>query len=128
MSMARRTARASPRKPWHATDGRSAPSCWQVRWRAAPAPKRSSRSREHVYAACARQPACRDAFPTVEQDFYAAYDDLTTSPVPVPIVRPDSGRDTVWLDGKRLVDDIRTRMLIRLRVGVARLPLLLHEL
>jgi len=30
-------------------------------------------------------------------DFYAAYDALTTSPVPVPIVRPDSGRDTVWL-------------------------------
>ncbi len=43
-------------------------------------------------------------------------------------MRQDSGRDTVWLDGRRLVDDIRNRMLNRLRVGVARLPLLLHEL
>src|SRR5207249_5060824 len=37
-------------------------------------------------------------------------------------------RDTVWLDGGRLVADIRNRMLNRLRAGVARLPLLLHEL
>jgi pimeloyl-ACP methyl ester carboxylesterase len=91
-------------------------------------PLSTQRALEHVYAACAHQPSCRDAFPTVEQDFYAVYDDLTTSPVPVPIVRPDSGRDTVWLDGRRLVDAIRTRMLYRVRVGVARLPLLLHEL
>jgi len=91
-------------------------------------PLSTQRALEHVFAACARQPSCRGAFPTVEQDFYAVYDDLTTSPVPVPIVRPDSGRDTVWLDGTRLVDDIRTGMLNRLRVNVARLPLLLHEL
>ena len=91
-------------------------------------PLSTQRALEHVYAACARQPSCRDAFATVEQDFYAVYDDLTTSPVPVQIVRPDSGRDTVWLDGGRLVADIRNRMLNRLRAGVARLPLLLHEL
>ena len=91
-------------------------------------PLSTQRALEHVFAACARQPSCRDAFPTVEQDFSAVYDDLTTSPVPVPIVRPDSGRDTVWLDGRRLVDDIRNRMLIRLRLAVARLPLLLHDL
>ena len=91
-------------------------------------PLSTQRALEHVYAACARQPSCRDAFPTVEQDFYAVYDDLTTSPVPVPIVRPDSGRDTVWLDGRRLVDDTRSRLLSRPRTAVARLPLLLHEL
>jgi pimeloyl-ACP methyl ester carboxylesterase len=91
-------------------------------------PLSTQRALEHVFAACARQPSCRDMFPTVEQDFYALYDDLTTSPVPVPIVRPDSRRDTVWLDGRRLVDDIRNRMLNRPRLGVARLPLLLHEL
>jgi len=90
-------------------------------------PLSTQRALEHVFAACAQQP-CRDAFPSVEQDFYRVYDDLTTSPVPVPIVRPDSGRDTVWLDGRRLVDDIRNRMLNRLCLGVARLPLLLHEL
>lgn len=91
-------------------------------------PLSTQRALERVFAACARQPSCRDAFPTVEQDFYAVYDDLTTSPVPVPILRPDSGRDTVWLDGRRLVDDIRNRMLNRPRLGVGRLPLLLHEL
>jgi pimeloyl-ACP methyl ester carboxylesterase len=83
---------------------------------------------ERVFAACARQPSCRGAFPNVEEDFYAAYDELTSSPVPLPIVRPDSGRDTVWFDGKRLVNDIRNRLLNRPRVGVAHLPLLLHEL
>jgi pimeloyl-ACP methyl ester carboxylesterase len=91
-------------------------------------PLSTQRALGRVYAACARQASCRDAFPTVEQDFYAVYDDLTTSPIPVPIVRPDSGRDTVWLDGRRLVGDIRNQLLYRVRVGVARLPLLLHEL
>jgi pimeloyl-ACP methyl ester carboxylesterase len=91
-------------------------------------PLSTQRALERVFAACARQPSCRDAFPKVEQDFYAAYDDLTSSPVPVPIMRPASGRDTVWFDGRRLVDGIRNRMLNRPRMGVARLPLLLHEL
>ena len=45
-------------------------------------PLSTQRALEHVYAACARQPSCRDAFPTVEQDFYAVYDTLTTSPIP----------------------------------------------
>jgi pimeloyl-ACP methyl ester carboxylesterase len=83
---------------------------------------------ERVFAACASQPSCRDAFPNVEQDFYAAYDDLTSSPVLVPITRPDSARDTVWFDGRRLVDDTRRRLLYRPRTAVARLPFLLHEL
>jgi pimeloyl-ACP methyl ester carboxylesterase len=91
-------------------------------------PLSTERALERVFAACARQRSCGDAFPNVEQDFYAAYDDLTSSPISVPIMRPDSGRDTVWLDGRRLVNDIRNRMLNRPRMGVARLPFLLHEL
>jgi pimeloyl-ACP methyl ester carboxylesterase len=91
-------------------------------------PLSTQRALERVFAACARQPSCREAFPNVEQDFYAAYDNLTTSPVAVPIARTDSGRDTVWVDGKRLVDEIRNRMIDQPRAGVARLPLLLHEL
>ena len=83
---------------------------------------------ERVFAACSRQPACRDAFPNVEHDFYAAYDDLTASPVSVPIIRPDSERDTVWFNGRHLVDDTRSRLLYRPRIAVARLPFLLHEL
>jgi pimeloyl-ACP methyl ester carboxylesterase len=90
-------------------------------------PLSTQRALEHMFAACGRQPTCRDAFPNVEQDFYAAYDSLAASPVALPIVRADSGRDTVWFDGRRLVDDIRNRML-QTRMGVARVPLLLHEL
>jgi len=88
-------------------------------------PLSTERALEHLFAACGRQATCRDAFPNVEQDFYVAYDALTASPVPVPTVRPDGGRDTVWFDGRRLVDDIRNRMLNRPRMGAARLPLLL---
>jgi pimeloyl-ACP methyl ester carboxylesterase len=83
---------------------------------------------ERVFAACAGQKSCRDAFPNVEQDFYAAYDNLTSSPVSVPITRPDGTRDTVLFDGRGLVDDTRSRLLSRPRTAVARLPFLLHEL
>jgi len=91
-------------------------------------PLSTQRALEHVFAACARQPSCRDAFPNVEEDFYAVYDDLTSSPVPIPIIRPDRAPDTVRFDGRRLVNDIRNRLLYRPRAAVARLPLLLHEL
>ena len=83
---------------------------------------------ERVFAACARQPSCHDTFPNVEQHFYAAYDDLTSSPVSVPNTRPDSPLDTVRFDGRRLIDDTRSRLLHRPRTAVARLPFLLHEL
>jgi pimeloyl-ACP methyl ester carboxylesterase len=83
---------------------------------------------EHVFAACARQPSCRSAFPTVEQDFYAVYDELTSAPVPIPITRPDGASDSVRFDGRRLVSGIRNGLLLRPRTAVARLPLLLHEL
>ena len=80
---------------------------------------------ERLFTACRLQP-CRDSFPNVEQDFYAAYDELTKSPVPVPIVRPDGRSGTVSVDGDRLVAGIRER--IRTSAGLARVPLLLHEL
>jgi hypothetical protein len=72
------------------------------------------------------QPSCRDACPNIEQDFYATYDELTKSPVPVPIVPPDGRNDTVSVDGDRLVAGIRER--IRTSAGLDRIPLLLHEL
>src|SRR6185503_18169033 len=49
---------------------------------------------ERLFAACRLQPSCRDAFPNIEQDFYATYDELTKSPLPVPIMRPDGRSDT----------------------------------
>jgi pimeloyl-ACP methyl ester carboxylesterase len=91
-------------------------------------PLSTERALEHVFAACARQPSCGDAFPSVEEDFYAVYDNLTSSPVLIPTIRPDGAPDTVRFDGRRLVDGIRNRLLYRPRAAVARLPLLLHEL
>ena len=57
---------------------RSMPSCSRVRSaRSVPAsaeqPLSTQRALERVFAACAKQPPCRDAFPQVERDFYAAY-------------------------------------------------------
>ena len=91
-------------------------------------PLATQRALERVFRACAGQTSCHAAFPNPEEDFYADYDTLTTAAVPVIVVRADSGRDTVWLDGKRFVDTVRERLLSRPRMTVRRLPLLLHEL
>jgi pimeloyl-ACP methyl ester carboxylesterase len=91
-------------------------------------PLSTQRALERVFAACGQQPSCRDAFPNITEDFYALADDLRSVPVPVPILGPDRAPDTVRFDGARLVADIRNRFLNRPRMGVARLPLLLHEL
>ena len=77
-------------------------------------PLSTQRAFERLFAACALQPSCHDAFPNVEQDFYASYDELTKSPVPVPVTSLDGPTNTVWIDGNRLVAYIRDRMLSRL--------------
>ena len=89
-------------------------------------PLSTQRAFERLFAACALQPSCHDAFPDVEQDFYASYDELTKSPVPVPVTSRDGRMNTVWVDGNRLVTYIRDRMLSGL--VISRVPLLLHEL
>jgi pimeloyl-ACP methyl ester carboxylesterase len=89
-------------------------------------PLSTQRAFERLFAACAAQPSCHDAFPNVEQDFYASYDALSKSPVPVPVRSPDGRTNTVWVDGNRLVAYIRDHMLSRLEIS--RVPLLLHEL
>ena len=89
-------------------------------------PLSTQRAFERVFAACVQQPSCRNAFPHVERDFYAAFDELRASPVPVPVTRLDGPADTVWLDGKRLVARLRDRT--HERAGLARIPLLVHEL
>jgi pimeloyl-ACP methyl ester carboxylesterase len=89
-------------------------------------PLSTQRAFERLFAACARQPSCRRAFPHVEQDFYAAHEALTRSPVPVSSSGPQRPTGTVWVDGDRLVADIRDRLGPRMEMG--RAPLLLHEL
>ena len=77
-------------------------------------PRSTQRAFERLFAACALQPSCHQAFPHVEQDFYAAYDELTKSPVPVPVTSDDGRANMVWVDGTRLVAYIRDHMLTRL--------------
>ena len=81
---------------------------------------------ERVFTECARQSPCRDSFPQLEQDFYGDYDELTAAPLGVPVGGVDGRTDTVWIDGKRLVAALRDRM--GTRGGLARIPLLVHEL
>jgi len=79
---------------------------------------------QRVFAACGRSAACNAAFPRLEQTFLAVFDTLSRSPVAVPAA--DAGSQRPALDGAGLVNGIRR--LLRSRDGIARLPLLVHEL
>ena len=86
-------------------------------------PMSTQRAFERVFAACAAQAACHEAFPDLEADFYAAYDALRTSAVGVAM----PGRsDSVHLDGPHLVAGLREMTQDRTRLG--RIPLVVHEL
>jgi len=89
-------------------------------------PLSTQRAFERLVAACKLQSSCREAFPTVDQDFYAVYASLTKSPLAVPVPLPDGRSDTIWLDSDRLVAGIRERL--GTSTGLGRIPLLLHEL
>jgi pimeloyl-ACP methyl ester carboxylesterase len=89
-------------------------------------PLSTQRAFERLFAACKLQRSCREAFPTLEQDFYRAYADLTESPLAVPVPLPDGRSDTVWLDGDRLVAGLRERF--GTSTGLGRIPLLVHAL
>jgi pimeloyl-ACP methyl ester carboxylesterase len=79
---------------------------------------------QRVFKACAAQPACHAAFPSVEEDFYTVYDELRMRPIEV--VPENSTSTPIHLDGQRFVRDIQYRL------GSSRListiPLLLSEL
>jgi pimeloyl-ACP methyl ester carboxylesterase len=77
----------------------------------------------YVFTECGSQPDCRMAFPTLEQDFYSLYEELSARP------------HTVAVDGSR-VQSVRVSgehflMYLRRWMGTpenSRLPLLLNEL
>jgi pimeloyl-ACP methyl ester carboxylesterase len=85
------------------------------------------RAVEHVFADCATSLACHGAFPTVEDDFYAVYAELTKTPLFVPVKGSDDGNNTFELDGKHLVSLIHNQVIDR-PVRIAQLPLILSEL
>lgn len=78
---------------------------------------------ERIFAACAARPACQQAFPTLEADFYTAYEELERNPLIVQVER-NGVTDTARLDGRRFVNRLRGAI----NRGRRRVPLLIHEL
>ena len=81
------------------------------------------RAFERIFAACATKPTCAQAFPTLEADFYALYDELEQKPFIVRFER-EGVADSLPLDGRRLV----TRLRDVINRNRRRFPLLVHEL
>ena len=78
---------------------------------------------EKLFAACAADSTCHNAFPDPEGDFYALWESLNREPIRTLAA---NGPDTVVLSGDRLVNSI-----VRLFDGTtfhARIPFLLSEL
>lgn len=80
------------------------------------------RAVEQVFTDCTTQPACRAAFPAIEDDFYAVHDELNKTPLAV-VVKDGS----LKLDGARLTAIINNHVIDR-PGRIAQLPFLLSEL
>src|SRR4029450_11589838 len=64
------------------------------------------RALERVFNKCTAQSACAAAFPSVRQDFYALYDELTANPLEVSTQNGASAA-TIRLDGARFVREVQ---------------------
>ena len=78
---------------------------------------------ERVFASCAAQPACVAAYPRLEADFYAVYDELIAKPIQVSVPRAGEPLRVVF-DGRRFVRALKQRF----PTLVAEVPLIVHEL
>ena len=82
----------------------------------------SQRALERIFARCAAHTDCAAAFPTLEADFYAVYNELTARPIPVQV----DPQKAVVLNGPRFVSGIQQQLANA--ALVPRIPLLIHEL
>jgi len=85
----------------------------------------AQRALERVFATCRGDTECRLAFPTVEEDFYALYDQLERTPVSVD-TGSESTVDGLALDGGGLVTLLERSL--RFGDGLPWIPLELHQL
>jgi pimeloyl-ACP methyl ester carboxylesterase len=76
---------------------------------------------DHVFGACASQPSCAAAFPTVAKDLETLYAQLNKQPLDV-VFETAAGKSTARLDGDRLLRALQTPR------RVDRVPLFIHEL
>ena len=78
---------------------------------------------ERIFARCRAQPACAEAFPTVAEDFYAVYEQLTETPLNLP--QPGTS-EAIRLDGVRFMNDLRSQLNRPERLPL--IPMLIREL
>jgi pimeloyl-ACP methyl ester carboxylesterase len=79
-----------------------------------------------VSASCAAQPACRAAFPAVEQTFWRTLEELERNPMPLQLRRPNGRLDTVAITGAIFAGRVQDTMMSSR--GVATIPLLVHAM
>jgi hypothetical protein len=80
------------------------------------------RALERLFARCNAEPACAAAFPSLAQDFYAVYEELTAKPIRVQL----DTATMLTLDGRQFFSGIRRQM--ERSDLVIRIPLLVREL
>ena len=76
---------------------------------------------EHLFARCAKQAECHAAFPTIEQDFYDVYRDLSLRPIPITTIQ-----GPMEFGARQYLRAVRCQLTNTRQV--VRLPLALHEL
>src|SRR2546428_6866747 len=88
-------------------------------------PRSSQRALEQVFAACARQPGCHDAFPELENEFNSLLKRLAEKPVTVRVSESETGKEVeVTID-----DEILRGFVARVLYSASRihdLPVLVH--
>ncbi len=84
------------------------------------------RALERVFAACRGDAECRSMFPTLEEDFYALYEELEKTPVSVGTPGSGSAADRLVLDGEGLVALLERSL--RFADAVAWIPIQIRQL
>lgn len=79
----------------------------------------------NIFAQCAAQPACQRAFPALQADFQALYDELMAKPLELAVPNGAQPR-MVLLNGERFITEMRQGL--AQPAIVRRIPLLVHEL
>jgi hypothetical protein len=88
-------------------------------------PRSSQEALDHVFATCAKQQSCRDAFPKIAQEFSALMKRLTEKPVNIKLTKADTNQEVeVPIDAEVLRGYVASALFSASRIHD--LPLLIH--
>jgi pimeloyl-ACP methyl ester carboxylesterase len=88
-------------------------------------PRSSQQALDQAFAACARQPGCRQAFPKVAQEFSALLQRLAEKPVKVKVSKAEAGQEVeIPIDAEVLRGYVASALFSAERIHD--LPLLIH--